>query len=111
MNDVAENIEIQNDKLLQTGNMFRSLNEEIQEVADAITNIRQQTTVLNEQNKTVTGVVDSLAAIAQENAASTEETSASMHSLNEIIQECYEATGELTKVAKEMAENTKYFQI
>ncbi|MGN1205572.1 MAG: methyl-accepting chemotaxis protein [Eubacterium sp.] len=111
MNDVAENIEIQNDKLLQTGNMFRSLNEEIQEVADAITNIRQQTTVLNEQNKTVTGVVDSLAAIAQENAASTEETSASMHSLNEIIQECYEATGELTKVTEEMAKNTKYFQI
>lgn len=111
MNEVAENIEVQNDKLLQTENMFQSLNTEIQEVADAITRIRRQTAALNEHKKTVTGIVDSLAAIAQENAASTEETSASMESLNEIIRECHEATGELTKLAEELAENTKHFEM
>lgn len=111
MNEVVEKIEVQNDKLSQTGNMFRSLNTEINEVAGAITQIRQQTASLNEHKETVTGIVDSLAAIAQENAASTEETSASMQALNEIIKTCYEATGELSRLAEQLAENTKHFEM
>ncbi len=111
MSEVAENIEVQNDKLSQTGNMFQSLNTEIYSVADAITQIRQQATALNEQKETVTGIVDNLAAIAEENAASTEETSASMLELNETIAACHEATGELTRLAVQLAENTKEFDI
>lgn len=111
MNEVVENIEVQNDKLSQTGNMFQSLNVEINEVAGAITQIRQQTEALNEHKETVTGIVDSLAAIAQENAASTEETSASMQALNEIIKTCHEATGELSRLAEQLAENTKHFDM
>lgn len=111
MNEVVENIEVQNDKLSQTGNMFQSLNVEINEVAGAITQIRQQTEALNEHKETVTGIVDSLAAIAQENAASTEETSASMQALNEIIKTCHEATAELSRLAEQLAENTKHFDM
>ncbi len=111
MSEVAENIEVQNDKLSETGNMFQSLNTEIYSVADAITQIRQQAAALNEQKQTVTGIVDNLAAIAEENAASTEETSASMLELNETIAACHEATGELTRLAVQLAENTKEFDI
>ncbi len=111
MGEVAENIEIQNDKLSETGNMFQSLNTEIYGVADAISQIRQQASSLNEQKETVTGIVDSLAAIAEENAASTEETSASMLELNETIEACYKATGELTRLAVQLSENTKQFDI
>lgn len=111
MNKVAENIEIQNDKLSETGNMFQSLNTEIYGVADAIVQIRHQTDALNEQKATVTSIVDSLAAIAEENAASTEETSASMMELNDTIATCHEATAELTRLAVQLTENTKQFDI
>lgn len=111
MNEVVEKIEVQNDKLSETGQMFRSLNTEINEVAAAITQIRQQTDALNKQKEMVMGIVDSLASIAEENAASTEETSASMLELNEIIGTCHQATGDLTRLAEQLAENTKQFDI
>lgn len=111
MNEVVQNIEVQNDKLAETGHMFDSLDAEINEVAAAITQIRQQTAALNEQKEMVTGIVDSLAAIAEENAASTEETSASMLKLNEIVETCHQATGQLAGLAEQLAENTKQFDI
>ena len=56
-------------------------------------------------------IVDGLAAIAEENAASTEETSASMLEFNEILSVCNKATGELRKLSEELAENTKHFDL
>ena len=111
MSEVVGNIEVQNDKLSQTSDMFSALNTEIHVVADAIIKIRQQTDALNEHKDTVTGIVDNLAAIAEENAASTEETSASMQALNQIIKTCHEATEELTRLAEQLAGNTKHFEM
>lgn len=111
MNEVAENIQRQNDKLLETGNMFKSLNGEINDVTDAIEHISEQTVTLDEHKNTVLGIVDSLAAIAQQNAASTEETSASMLELQKTIQTCHEATSDLVKLAKELSNNTKHFEL
>lgn len=111
MNEVAENIQRQNDKLLETGNMFKSLNGEINDVTDAIEHISEQTVTLDEHKNTVLGIVDSLAAIAQQNAASTEETSASMLELQKTIQTCHEATSDLVKLAKELSKNTKHFEL
>lgn len=111
MNEVTDNIKVQNDKLSETEQMFKSLNTEIHEVSDAITQISEQTTALNMHKQTVTGIVDNLASIAEENAASTEETSASMMELNDIVTECHEAIGELTRLAVQLAENTKHFQM
>lgn len=111
MNEVTENIKVQNDKLYKTEQMFNSLNTEIHEVTEAITQISEQTTALNMHKQTVTGIVDNLASIAEENAASTEETSASMMELNDIVTECHDAIGELTRLAVQLADNTKHFEM
>lgn len=111
MNDVAENIQVQNAKLTETGTMFRSLNHEIAEVAAAIEQIREQTASLDEEKNMVLSIVDNLAAIAQENAAGTEETSASMTELHEIIHTCHEATNDLVNLAQELTENTRQFEL
>lgn len=111
MNDVADNIQIQNDKLEETSKMFVSLDHEISDVADAIEHIRRQTASLDEHKNAVMGIVDSLAAIAEENAASTEQTSASMIELHEIVGTCHEATNDLVKLAQDLAENTKHFDL
>ncbi len=111
MNEVAEKIRTQNNKIEETGEMFRSLNEEIAEVAEAIEKIRKQTEALDAQKKEVLDIVDGLAAIAEQNAAGTEETSASMAEFHEIIDSCHEATNELTKLAQDLADHTEKFTL
>ena len=111
MNEVAENIRTQNNKIEETGEMFRSLNEEIAEVTEAIEKIRKQTEALDVQKKEVLDIVDGLAAIAEQNAAGTEETSASMAEFHEIIESCHEATEELTKLAQNLADHTERFTL
>ena len=111
MNEVAENIRTQNNKIEETGEMFRSLNDEIAEVTEAIEKIRKQTEALDVQKKEVLDIVDGLAAIAEQNAAGTEETSASMAEFHEIIDSCHEATSELTKLAQDLAEHTERFTL
>lgn len=111
MNEVAENIRTQNNKIEETEEMFRSLNEEIAEVAEAIEKIRKQTEALDVQKKEVLDIVDGLAAIAEQNAAGTEETSASMAEFHEIIDSCHEATNELTKLAQDLADHTDQFTL
>ncbi len=111
MNEVAENIRTQNNKIEETGEMFRSLNKEIAEVTEAIEKIRKQTEALDVQKKEVLDIVDGLAAIAEQNAAGTEETSASMAEFHEIIDSCHEATSELTKLAQDLAEHTERFTL
>ena len=111
MNEVAENIRTQNNKIEETEEMFQSLNEEIAEVAEAIEKIRKQTEALDVQKKEVLDIVDGLAAIAEQNAAGTEETSASMAEFHEIIDSCHEATNELTKLAKDLADHTEKFTL
>lgn len=73
--------------------------------------IRKQAEALEDKKNKVTSIVDGLAAIAEENAASTEETSASMLEFNEILSVCNKATGELRKLSEELAENTKHFDL
>lgn len=111
MNEVAENIRTQNNKIEETGEMFRSLNEEIAEVTEAIEKIRKQTEALDVQKKEVLDIVDGLAAIAEQNAAGTEETSASMAEFHEIIDSCHEATEELTKLAQNLTDHTERFTL
>lgn len=111
MNEVAENIRTQNNKIEETGEMFRSLNEEIAEVTEAIEKIRKQTEALDVQKKEVLDIVDGLAAIAEQNAAGTEETSASMAEFHEIIDSCHEATEKLTKLAQNLADHTEKFTL
>ena len=56
-------------------------------------------------------IVDSLAAIAEENAANTEQTSASMLELNRIVQDCSHSTEELVTLAGQLVQNTKQFEL
>lgn len=111
MNEVADIIIEQNKKLEDTKEMFESLNVEIDSVATAITEIGEQTNLLNQTKNTVMNIVDSLAEIAENNAANTEQTSTSMLELNHIVKECSNSTSELITLAGELVQNTKKFEI
>lgn len=109
MTEVADNIQIQNDKLTETRNMFQALNAEVNDVANAIARIHDQTSSLETHKDSVLEIVDSLAAIAQQNAASTEQTSSSMIELNETVTACHEQTAELVELSKRLLKDAEHF--
>lgn len=111
MNDVMDIMRDQSNKLDDTKTMFASLDNEIASVNAAIDGIKGEMTHINELKSVVLGSVESLAAIAEENAASTEETSAAMVELSNIIGECDEETKKLVELAEGLDNCIRTFKI
>lgn len=111
MNSVADEIHKQNEKLDATKNVFGILRNEVDNVTVAIDNISNEIDNIDEFKNGVMEGVESLAAIAQENAAGTEETSAAMVELSQIVNDCNKDTDNLVKLAKELDENTRKFKL
>lgn len=106
MKQMAEIMDVQNEHLNTTKQVFYSLNSEIDSVAGAVDSITGEVEQLDALKNDVMNSVESLAAIAEENAASTQETSAAMQELNEIIVECKEKTKEMVALADELVDST-----
>ena len=111
MNKVTSYISNQNDKLLQTKDIFVSLNKEIAEVSDGVNEIHHDVEELEKIKQDVMMTIEQLASIAEENAASAEETSASMSLLNEIVDQCTEETKQLSTISAELNSHTEKFEL
>lgn len=111
MKQMSEIMNVQNEHLDATKNVFYSLNAEIDSVAGAVDSITGEVEQLDLLKNDVMSSVESLAAIAEENAASTQETSAAMQELNEIIVECKEKTEEMVGLADDLMESTSQLNL
>lgn len=111
MEEVAEIVGRQDEMLSDTISMFASLNDEIGEVVSAVEDIRVQIEKLDSLKAGVLENLQGLAGIAEQNAASTQETSAAMTMLGSIIDKCSEDTKDLVALAAELEENTHRFSL
>lgn len=111
MNEVNEDAKIQLEKLTHTREAFESLKTEVNAVSDASHSIYEQTVRLEEQKNTINGAVEQLAAISEENAASTQETSASMQVLFGVIDDCRKETEVLSDLSKNLTQQTEHFKL
>lgn len=111
MGVVRQEMTGQYEKLNTTKDIFEHLNEEVNNVVTAIESISTEVESLDKLKGEVLGSAESLAAIAQENAASTEETSASMMELGEIVNDCNTKTQQLVDIADSMEENAHKFHV
>ncbi|MGN0153269.1 MAG: methyl-accepting chemotaxis protein [Lachnospiraceae bacterium] len=111
MNRVSDSVQEQNVKLGNTKEMFISLDNEIESVSAGVDRIRKSMEDLERMKDTVLTSVEQLASIAEENAASTEETSASMTELRNIVKQCHDETQELVKISAALSEHTKHFSL
>lgn len=111
MGVVRQEMTGQYEKLNTTKDIFEQLNEEVNNVVTAIESISTEVESLDKLKGEVLGSAESLAAIAQENAASTEETSASMVELGEIVNDCNTKTQQLVDIADSMEENVHKFHV
>lgn len=111
MKSVVEEIAHQNEKIDNTRNVFGVLKTEVDNVTSSIEGLAGKVEDLNGLKNSVTESVESLAAIAQENAAGTQETSASMVELSQIVNDCNQDTSKLVELAKELQENIGKFKL
>lgn len=111
MNNVVDEIKRQNEKIDDTKSVFSVLKSEIDNVTTSIEGLADKVDSINELKNGVTESVESLAAIAQENAASTEETSASMVELSQIVNDCNRNTSRLIDLSKELQDDISKFNL
>lgn len=86
----SKNMEMQNDKLAETQNVFTVLEKDINKTVDRINEINNMVGYLNCEIVKMVDVVSNLSAISEENSASTQETMAAIEELNATINQVYE---------------------
>ena len=111
MNVVMDDMQIQQDKLHQTKDVFGHLNSEISNVTSAVDGITKEIEIIDQAKSKVYGNLENLAAISEENAASTQETSATMAQLSELVNACDNAVGELGDISDLLEGNVKKFTL
>lgn len=109
--EVGEDAKVQIEKLNDTSSSFEGLKGEVETVYEASRSIAQETIRLEELKNSVSRTVEQLAAIAEENAAATEETSAGLHSLNDTIGQCSKETQDLADLSVELHQKTDRFRL
>lgn len=111
MDEVVGEIKQQNEKLEATGEVFASLNSEVQKVVQAISDISGEINNITQVKESVIANVDGLASISENNAAGTEETVATMEQLDRIVSECRDTTKELQRISGALINSANKFKI
>ena len=111
MNAVMNEIQVQHDKLNQTKDVFDHLKSEISNVSNAVDGISKEIASIDHAKDKVYDSLENLAAISEENAASTQETSATMAHLSELVNECDNSVGELVGISDSLDGNVKKFTL
>lgn len=111
MNTVDAIIGFQADKVEMTKRVFDKVNGGLQITVDGVDSIARNTVALNEARGQVMTSVESLSAIAEQNAAASQETAASAEQLAATIGEIKAATVRLNQVADRLTAQTNQFQI
>lgn len=111
MEDVRGVIEKQNANVQNTQHAFENVKSGIDLSIDGIRTIAGKTAKLDEARVKVVDVVQNLTAIAQENAASTEETSASAAEVGSIMSNIADNAEQLHQIAVKLEESVNQFVI
>ncbi|MBP3458272.1 MAG: methyl-accepting chemotaxis protein [Lachnospiraceae bacterium] len=111
MADVKVSMKEQSEHVEKTDQAFGEIQTEVDGSIDAMHYISEKTNQMDEARSKVIDVVQSLTAIAEENAASTEETSAAVTEVSAIVTGISEKSEELRKIAEDMENKMNIFQI
>jgi methyl-accepting chemotaxis protein len=111
MNTVDAIIGLQADKVDTTRRVFAEVNDGLQVTISDVESIASNTQMLEQAKAQVMSSVESLSAIAEQNAAATQETAASAEELAATISEIKDATSKLYSVSDELTGELNMFQI
>lgn len=110
MEEVKVIVEQQQRKLDDTKAKFEDVEAGINVCKEETEGIQGQTTLCDESRVKIVDIIQGLSAISEENAASTQETNASMEELHSIISVMADAANELMVLSEQLDENLKFFR-
>ena len=111
MDEVKTIMQQQSDNVAKTGTVFAQVRDGIGDSIQGMDEIADRTTHLDEARSSVIDVVQSLTAIAQQNAASTQETSASVIEVGNTMQEISMNAKQLKEIATVLEDNMNSFKL
>ena len=106
----SDNMEVQNDKLTETQNVFTVLEKDINGTVERISEINSMVESLDSEIERMVDVVSNLSAISEENSASTEQTMASIQELTAVIGQVAEKSQNVDKSADELLREVNVFK-
>ena len=111
MNNVTANSEEEEKSLVATKEAFRQLQEEVETVSRATADIANQMDALIDAKEGIATSASNLSAVSEENAAATEETSASMQTLKSNIDECVIEVDSLAEMSSDLSKQVAKFKL
>lgn len=111
MEVVKDIMDKQNENVQQTDARFQKVVAGIEESLEAIERITEKTEQLDRTRSSVIDSVQSLSAIAEENAASTEETFASITEITSVIEGISAEAGHLKQIAEDIDASMGIFEL
>ncbi len=111
MHDVKEVIALQTNHVEQTDVAFGDIEAGVEQSINGINEIAEKSKKLDEARTNVVDIVQSLNAIAEENAACSEETSASVTEVTAIIEDISDKSSALRSIADELDSGMNIFKL
>lgn len=108
LNDILEK---QKEELKLTIKGFESLKKEITAVEDVSKSINEGNERMEQRQTALGDIVESLSSISEENAASCEETSATMEAVSKDIDICNERIHALTVLSESLKSQVAHFKL
>ncbi len=111
INEVTTMIDDQKVKMDETKLRFNSVREGIESTETEMKGVLQQAATCSKAGERVVDLMTNLSAIAEENAASTEQTNASMNELNDATVSLAETAQELKRLSDALNADLNYFRM
>lgn len=111
MKDVKSSMKEQSDYVGRTDGVFGEIREEVDASVEAMHYILKKTNEMDDTRCKVVDGVQSLTAIAEENAAGTEETSASVTEISAVVADISKKSEELRRIAETLERDMNMFKI
>lgn len=109
MAEVSEMFKSQNGKLRETGEKFSDISEAVERCNSIMVEINESSIEIEEKNKSIVHVIGNLSAIAEENAATTQEAAASVDTQVQAIGDISQASENLAEIATALQEEVSRF--
>lgn len=111
MEKIKEIMAQQNENVSKAGTVFTQVEHGISNSITGIGQIADQTNHLNSTRANIVDIVQSLSAIAEQNAASTEETSAAVNEVSDVMHDISQQANELQEIAFTLEKNIDIFKL
>ncbi len=111
MDEVRQIMEEQSEDVRKTQEAFEDVRSGIDQTTTGMGDISEKTSSLDEARVSVVDVVQNLTAIAQENAASTQQTSASANNFTALVGNIKDETVTLKEIADDIEKSVGVFQL